>query len=139
MTGAAGALPFFIEYMRDFLKDRPKEDFPKAPTMPEDMKEMYKQRQRELALERAQMEADAEETQTDQNANPNPSAGTTPKLEDTTLPPAPRSDAPPAPRGNPETPKEVKPAPASTPAETRPREVEPAKKKGKKGNEGPPN
>ena len=139
MTGAAGALPFFIEYMRDFLKDRPKEDFPKAPTMPEDMKEMYKQRQRELALERAQMEADAEETQTDQNANPNPSAGTTPKLEDTTLPPAPRSDAPPTPRGNPETPKEVKPAPASTPAETRPREVEPAKKKGKKGNEGPPN
>src|SRR5437016_7510833 len=138
MTGAAGALPFFIEYMRDFLKDRPKEDFPKAPTMPEDMKEMYKQRQRELALERAQMEADAEETQTDQNANPNPSAGTTPKLEDTTLPPAPRSDAPPAPRGNPDTPKEMKPAPASTPAETRPREVEPAKKKGKKGNEGPP-
>src|SRR5436305_650081 len=139
MTGAVGALPSFIDFMKDFLKDKPKEDFPKAPSMPEDMKEMYKQRQRELALERAQMEADAEETQTDQNANPNPSAGTTPKLEDTTLPPAPRSDAPPAPRGNPETPKEVKPAPASTPAETRPREVEPAKKKGKKGNEGPPN
>src|SRR5947199_1350547 len=98
MTGAVGALPFFIEYMKDFLKDKPKEDFQKAPEMPEDMKEMYKQRQRELALERAQMEADAEETQTDQNANPNPSAGTTPKLEDTTLPPAPRSEAPAEPR-----------------------------------------
>src|SRR2546426_896955 len=101
MTGAVGALPFFIEYMKDFLKDKPKEDFPKAPAMPEDMKEMYKQRQRELALERAQMTADAEETQTDQNANPNPNAGTTPKLEDTTLPPAPKSDAPPEPRSEP--------------------------------------
>src|SRR5207245_3388394 len=70
MTGAAGALPFFIEYMRDFLKDKPKEDFPKAPSMPEDMKEMYKQRQRELALERAQMAAEAPEDQQDQNANP---------------------------------------------------------------------
>jgi len=36
MTGAHGALPFFIDYMKDFLKDKPKEDFPKAPLMPED-------------------------------------------------------------------------------------------------------
>jgi len=49
MTGAHGALPMFIEFTKDFLKDKPKEDFPQAPSMPEDMKEMYKQRQRELA------------------------------------------------------------------------------------------
>src|SRR6266705_4735238 len=61
MTGAVGALPFFIDFMKDFLKDKPKEDFPKAPSMPEDMKEMYKQRQRELQLERAQMEVDEED------------------------------------------------------------------------------
>jgi penicillin-binding protein 1A len=137
MTGAGGALPYFIDFMRDFLKDKPKEDFPKAPSMPEDMKEMYKQRQRELALERAQMTADEEKTETDPNANP--SAITTPRLEDSTLPPAPKTDDPPEPRTNTETPKETKPAaPAATPAQTRPRETEPAKKKGKKGDDGPP-
>src|SRR5216683_3142507 len=135
MTGAHGALPYFIEFMRDFLKDKPKEDFTKAPSMPEDMKEMYKQRQRELQLERAQMTADEQDNQTDKNTGP--SAITTPKLEDSTLPPV-KTDVPPEPRVNPE-PKKVEPAaPAATPAQTRPREAEPAKKKGKKGNDGPP-
>jgi penicillin-binding protein 1A len=92
MTGAHGALPFFIDYMKDFLKDKPKEDFPKAPSMPEDMREMFKQRQRELALERAQMQPEASPSPGDENTPP--SAITTPKLEDTTLPPAPRGDQP---------------------------------------------
>jgi penicillin-binding protein 1A len=136
MTGAGGAMPYFIEFMRDFLKDKPKEDFPKAPTMPEDMKEMYKQRQRELQLERAQMSTDADDTKTDEKTDSN--TITTPRLEDSTLPPA-KTDAPPEPRTNTETPKETKPAaPAATPAQTRPREAEPAKKKGKKGDDGPP-
>src|SRR5437762_1547431 len=106
LTGAHGALPYFIEFMKDFLKDKPKEDFAKAPSMPEDMKEMYKQRQRELQLERAQMTADEQDNQTDQNANP--SAISTSKLEDSTLPPA-KSDVPPEPRTNPE-PKKLEPA-----------------------------
>jgi penicillin-binding protein 1A len=137
MTGAVGALPYFIEFMKDFLKDKGKEDFPKAPSMPEDMKEMYKQRQRELALERAQMTTEADETKTDENANP--SAITEPRLEDNTVP-APKTDAPPPePRPNTETPKKTEPSvPAATPAQTRPREAEPAKKKGKKGDDGPP-
>jgi penicillin-binding protein 1A len=136
MTGAGGAMPYFIEFMRDFLKDKPKEDFPKAPTMPEDMKEMYKQRQRELQLERAQMSTDADDTKTDEKTDSN--TITTPRLEDSTLPPA-KTDAPPEPRTNTESPKETKPAaPAATPAQTRPREAEPAKKKGKKGDDGPP-
>jgi len=141
MTGAHGALPLFIDFMKDFLKEKPKEDFPKAPTMPEDMKEMYKQRQRELALERAQMSADEDEDKTDENAkpNPNPNAMTTPKLQDTTLPPAPKTDLPVEPRTTTETPKKTEPvAPAATPAQSRPREAEPAKKKGKKGDDGPP-
>src|SRR5262245_16517868 len=78
MTGAHGALPFFIEFMKTFLKDKPKEDFPKAPDMPEDMRELFRQRQRELAAERAEFAAEADKTE-DQNALP---AGTTePKLE----------------------------------------------------------
>src|SRR6266481_4958127 len=137
MVGSSGALPIFLDFMKDFLKDKPKEDFPKAPSMPEDMKEMYKQRQRELQLERAQMTADADETKTDEKTPPG--AITQPRLEDSTLPPAPRTDAPPEPRTNIETPKETKPAaPVATPAQTRPREAEPAKKKGKKGDDGPP-
>ena len=136
MTGAHGALPMFIDFTKEFLKDKPKEDFPKAPSMPEDMKEMYKQRQRELALERAQMTADEDATKADENANPN--AMSTPRLEDSTLPP-PKTDEPSEPRTNPETPKKTEPAaPVATPAQTRPREAEPAKKKGKKGDDGPP-
>jgi len=134
MTGAHGALPMFIEFTKDFLKDKPKEDFPKAPSMPEDMKEMYKQRQRELALERAQMTVDEEENKTDQNTTPG--TITTPRLEDSTLPP-PKSNEPPPPRT--EAPKsEPPPQTAPPPAQTRPRETEPAKKKGKKGDDGPP-
>lgn len=135
MTGAHGALPFFVEFMKDFLKDKPKEDFPKAPSMPEDMREMFRQRQRELALERAQMEPEASPSPGDENTTP--SAITTPKLEDTTLPPAPKVDQPPERLENPLKPQ----APATEPGlkqETRPREAEPAKKKGKKGEpEGP--
>src|ERR1041384_973683 len=124
MTGAHGALPFFIDYMKDFLKDKPKEDFPKAPSMPEDMREMFKQRQRELQLERAQMSVDEDEQIGDENTPP--SAITTPKLEDTTLPPAPRVDQPVEPRT--EGPTKPPVAPTATPAhqETRPRETEPA-------------
>ncbi len=135
MTGAHGALPFFMDFMKDFMKDKPKEDFAKAPSMPEDMKEMFKQRQRELQLERAQMEPEASPSPgTDSTA---PSAITTPKLEDTTLPPVPRVDQPREPST--ETPKPQTPPPTTTAPkpETRPREVEPAKKKGKKGDDGP--
>jgi penicillin-binding protein 1A len=133
MTGAHGALPFFMDFMKDFMKDKPKEDFPKAPSMPEDMKEMYKQRQRELALERAQMSVDEEEEKPTDITTP--STVTEPRLDDKTLPPAPKSDLP---ESKPPTDATKKPAvPAATPAE-RPREVDPNKKKGKKGDDGPP-
>jgi len=135
MVGSSGALPIFMDFMKDFLKDKPKEDFPKAPSMPEDMKEMYKQRQRELQLERAQMAVDDQTDETDKNAKPDANTITSPRLEDNTLP-APKTE-PGEPRVNPETPKK-EPAPAATPAQSRPREAEPAKKKGKKGDDGPP-
>ena len=135
MTGAHGALPFFIDFMKDFLKDKPKENFDKAPSMPEDMKELFRQRQRELAAERAEMAADAKANGEDENALP--TEITTPKLEDVTMPPAPRSDSAPESNQPAETTPRREPPPAHVeappPATTRPREVEPAKKKGKKG------
>jgi penicillin-binding protein 1A len=139
MTGAHGALPMFIDFMKDFMKDKPKEDFSKAPNMPEDMKEMYKQRQRELQLERAQMAVDQDEEQTDKTAKPDSNTIMEPRLEDKTLPPAPRTDQSTEPRVGGDPTKRVGAAPASTPPETRPREAEPNKKKGKKGDDGPPN
>jgi penicillin-binding protein 1A len=129
MTGAHGALPLFIDFMKDFLKGKPKEDFAKAPSMPEDMKELFRQRQRELAAERAEQAADAKANGDDQNATP---PITEPKLEQVTMPPPPKAEeAPPAhPKTEPATPKtEAPPLPT-----TRPREAAPQKKKGKKGD-----
>jgi penicillin-binding protein 1A len=134
MTGGVGALPYFVDFMKDFLKDKPKENFDKAPGMPEDMKELFRQRQRELAAERAQFREDAPEETPDENAPPK--TDTEPKLEQLTMPPPPKVDeAPPPAQPKPET---TTPKPeAPPPAVTRPREADPAKKKGKKGGDEP--
>jgi penicillin-binding protein 1A len=147
MTGGHGALPLFIDFMKDFLKDKPKETFEKAPSMPEDMKELQKQRQREMAEERSELYAlrgGASRGGDKGDDNSLPTAITTPKLEQVTLPPAPSSDGPsgpPAPATD-ALPKKTEPGPTRSdspppPPATRPREVEPAKKKGKKGNDEP--
>ncbi|HEY5885933.1 MAG TPA: PBP1A family penicillin-binding protein [Pyrinomonadaceae bacterium] len=135
MTGGVGALPFFIDFMKDFLKDKSKENFDKAPSMPEDMRELFRQRQRELAAERAQFRIDDDEESDDELTTP--TTTTEPKLEQMTLPPPPKADDQPAdPQPRTETPApKVETAPA--PPVTRPREAEPAKKKGKKGEDEP--
>jgi penicillin-binding protein 1A len=132
MTGGRGALPMFVEFMKAYLKDKPKEDFPKAPDMPEDMRELFRQRQRELAAERAELAAEAAESASE---NVLPAGTTEPKLEQLTLPPPAKSENDPAqPKPDVATPK----AEATPPSATRPREVDPpAKKKGKKGDGGP--
>jgi penicillin-binding protein 1A len=135
MTGGKGALPMFVDFMKTFLKDKPKEEFPKAPEMPEDMRELFRQRQRELAAERAELAAAAQDAEEESEL---PAGTTEPKLEQMTLPPPPKTDDGPAasqPKPEVATPKVDTPPPPTT---TRPREVEPAKKKGKKGD-GEPN
>jgi len=103
--------------------------------MPEDMRELFRQRQRELAAERAELSAAAQDAE-EENTLP---AGTAePKLEQMTLPPPPKADDQPStapPKSEVTAPKVETPPPPTT---TRPREVEPAKKKGKKGD-GEPN
>jgi penicillin-binding protein 1A len=130
MTGGHGALPMFVDFMKDFLKDKPKEDFAKAPTMPEDMKELYRQRQRELAAERAELSAEAKDSGETDTALP--STSTEPKLEQVTMPPPPKADPNEHPAPKPETATPHVDAPP--PPVTRPREAEPPKKKGKKGD-----
>jgi penicillin-binding protein 1A len=136
MTGGHGALPFFVDFMKEFMKDKPKESFDKPPNIPEDMRELEKQRQREMMENRLDLlakkpgkadEADATETIT------------TPKLEQVTLPPAPRIDDGPPPVMPPAAApaKKSETETSAPPSATRPREVEQPKKKGKKGNDEP--
>jgi penicillin-binding protein 1A len=145
MTGGHGALPFFVDFMKDFLKDKPKESFEKPPSMPEDMKELQKQRQREQQEENMQLVAERSRARRDAEDETTPSAITDPKLEQVTLPPAPRAEtdsapaaaAPPAttaPRETAAPRTEAQPPPSTA---TRPREVDPPKKKGKKGTDEP--
>ncbi|HWS87883.1 MAG TPA: PBP1A family penicillin-binding protein [Pyrinomonadaceae bacterium] len=143
MTGGRGALPIWIDFMKDFLKDKPKEQFDKAPKMPEDIRELHLQRQREQMEERRAFAAAV--LRGDGTA---PAAGAETKLEQVTLPPAagegltattpadsgaPAWTEPAAPRVN--TRDDDAPPPPAPPPATRPREVEPPKKKGKKGGD----
>jgi len=133
MTGGVGALPFFIDFMKVFLKDKPKENFDKPSSMPEDMKELVRQRQRELAAERSQLASEDEKDEGDQTTLP---VITEPKLEQVTLPPPPKAEEAPvisSPKPETVTPRTEPPPPPTT----RPREVDPQKKKGKKGEDEP--
>lgn len=145
MTGGHGALPIFINYMKDFLKGKEKETFEKPPSMPEDIKELQFQRQRELAEERAAEMAQQRALGGSGDRSTLPAAFTEPKLEQITLPPAPgESQAAPTSSGETTPVKRTEQAAprveteAPPPPVTRPREVEPAKKKGKKGTDEPP-
>jgi penicillin-binding protein 1A len=145
MTGGHGALPIWIEYMKDYLKDKPKEKFDPPPKMPEDIKDLYQQRQREMREEMAAETQQVKAQSGDKEGTTNPDAAPIDtKLEPITLPPsAGELSAPPPASSEGTTPKKSPPVtvpeltkPSTPPTErpaTRPREVEPTKKKGKKG------
>ncbi|MEJ7617825.1 MAG: PBP1A family penicillin-binding protein [Pyrinomonadaceae bacterium] len=151
MTGGRGALPIFVEFMKDYLKDKDKEKFEEAPKRPEDIRELFLQRQRELAEMRAAALAKAQ-------AEGLPVSMTDINLEKVTIPPllgdtpdsgnAPSTDATKS-EPNPDKKEDASPstprasdtyqtpaAPPPPPASTRPREALP-QKKGKKGEEEP--
>jgi penicillin-binding protein 1A len=143
MTGGHGALPIWIDFMKDFLKDKPKEKFDDPPKMPEDIRELFLQRQREQMEERNAFATAVSKGTGDRVA---PALNVDTKLEQVTLPPAPGesltattpADSTPAKKPEPAAPRvsthDDDAPPPSAPA-TRPREVEPAKKKGKKGGD----
>ncbi|MBC7795551.1 MAG: PBP1A family penicillin-binding protein [Pyrinomonadaceae bacterium] len=47
MTGGHGAVPYFSDFMSQFMKDKPRESFPATPKMPADIAELNEQRNRE--------------------------------------------------------------------------------------------
>jgi penicillin-binding protein 1A len=144
MTGGHGALPIWINFMKDFLKDKEKENFEKAPKMPEDIKELYQQRQREMSEQRSAEFAQTRLKSGDERTTL-PSVSTEPKLEQITLPPPAGASGASDGGGDASGPKRAEPVvpnrgdddtpPPAAPA-TRPREVE-TKKKGKKGTDDP--
>ncbi|MBA3714530.1 MAG: PBP1A family penicillin-binding protein [Pyrinomonadaceae bacterium] len=144
MTGGRGALPIFVDFMKAYLKDKPKETFEKPPLMPEDIKELYRQRMREMSEERQAQYALLRGRRRDDTDLP--LAITEPKLEQITLPPAIR-DSDDGTGGDqstdsaPKRPTVLAPRVAdgddTPPPVTRPREVDAQKKKGKKGSDEP--
>jgi penicillin-binding protein 1A len=144
-TGGRGALPIWVDFMKDYLKDKPKETFPKPPKMPEDIRELHLQRQREVAEERS-LAISAEDAKSEEENRALPATLIEPKLEQLTLPPAPGeamsgggATAPEtAPRRADPVPQDDSPAPAQPrPARDRDREPDQPKKKGKKGSDEP--
>jgi penicillin-binding protein 1A len=144
MTGGRGALPIWIDFMKTFLKDKPKENFEKAPKMPEDIRELHLQRQREMAEERESFMAARGDRGDGERLLP--TITIEPKLEQITLPPSPgealtATNPPPSddsakkPDTAPARDDDAPPPPA--PARARDREPEPPKKKGKKGSDEP--
>jgi penicillin-binding protein 1A len=147
MTGGRGALPIWIDFMKDFLKDKPKEDFDKAPKMPEDIRELYLQRQRELAEERSTF-LSASGARSDAENRALPATLIEPKMEQLTLPPAPgeamsggattTAPAETAPKRTEVAPRPEDTAPPPPAAKPQPqREPDQPKKKGKKGTDEP--
>jgi penicillin-binding protein 1A len=141
MTGGHGALPIWVNFMKDFLKGKEKENFEKAPKMPEDIKELYQQRQREMAEQRS-AEISQTRLQRGDERSTLPAAFAEPNLEQITLPPPAGASASSDGDGDGNAPKRAEPVvtsrdddPPPAPA-TRPREVE-TKKKGKKGTDDP--
>ncbi|HEX8351954.1 MAG TPA: penicillin-binding transpeptidase domain-containing protein, partial [Pyrinomonadaceae bacterium] len=143
MTGGRGALPIWVDFMKDFLKDKEKEKFEEPPKMPEDIRELHLQRQREMQEERNAFHAAAS-----RGERAAPALNVDTRLEQVTLPPAPgeglTATTPPPDSAAPRKPDAAAPrvntqdddaAPPPAPPATRAREVEATKKKGKKGGD----
>lgn len=52
-SGASAALPFWIDFMKDYLKDRPREKFGRVPEVPDDLRQIQITRSGKHAAERA--------------------------------------------------------------------------------------
>lgn len=56
-SGSSAALPFWIDFMQKYLKDKPKEKFGRVPDLPDDLRQVQAVRAREHASELARIAA----------------------------------------------------------------------------------
>ena len=148
-SGASAALPFWIDFMTKYLRNRPREKFGRIPELPDDLRVVQQQRARTHANELARIAArsgDVLPGGTKDLPNLDPLAGADPPPE--TAPPPSTKPAPPQHQEPRESPRvEISPRaqrpPSQEPVLVRPRpEVKPEERvrKGKKGKvEDPPN
>lgn len=54
-AGGTAALPFWIDFMRDYLKDKPKGKFPSVPSVPDELRPIQADRARKHAAELARI------------------------------------------------------------------------------------
>ena len=152
MTGGHGALPYFNAFMNVYMKDKPKETFPKVPPIPSEIKALAEQRKREEQekLEKAALEGEklGSVVNYSRPTHRTSRAATSSNASDdvpTTIDPTdtPKIDVPPPPplnKPSEEAPKPpVKPVTANTPVKKAeaPAEkpaAEAPKRKGKKGD-----
>ncbi|HKQ72563.1 MAG TPA: PBP1A family penicillin-binding protein [Blastocatellia bacterium] len=139
-SGATAALPFWIDFMQKYLKDKPKEKFGRIPDLPTELRKVQAERAREHAAElaRAAREGDVLPG-SDDLPNLDPLAGR-PSTED--KPPAQLiRPAPPIREERTESPRIENPKIIRPPVEPQPRPRPPEEpvKKGKKGKANDPN
>jgi len=144
MTGGHGALPYFNAFMIPFMKDKPKEVFPKAPPMPSEVKSLVEQRKRE-EIEKLE-KADEEGRRTGVTFTPSPrrtKTGGTDSVTATDTTPAATTDSgggdtkpanPPTNNDGPKTPPKPDNPPPRKPDPPAEKQPEGTKRKGKKGD-----
>lgn len=133
-SGASAALPFWNEFMRPYMKDKPRDKFPKTPPLPDDLRQLQLTRAREHANERSKLASSKGDLLPGSQDLPNldPLGSSVREPAPTPAPvvnkpePTPRPTPPPEPARVETRPKVIRaPTPEPTP-------IEPAKK-GKKG------
>jgi penicillin-binding protein 1A len=137
-SGATAALPFWIDFMQNYLKYKPRDRFGKIPDLPDDLRLVQANRAREHAKELARIAAREGDILpgSDEVPNPDPLAGRPSTREKAPTPlvrPAPpiREERIEAPR--PEQQKIIRP-----PVDPKPQTPDEPARKGKKGKAGNP-
>ncbi len=137
-SGASAALPFWIDFMQHYLKDKPKDKFGKIPDLPADLRQAQNVRAREHAGELARIAAREGDALpgSDEVPNLDPLAGRPSNEGKDKTPPVVVKPAPPQMREELiETPRPENPKILRPPVETKPQKPAPEEpaKKGKKG------
>ncbi|HEX9271854.1 MAG TPA: penicillin-binding transpeptidase domain-containing protein, partial [Candidatus Binatia bacterium] len=138
-SGASAALPFWIDFMQNYLKYKPKDKFGKIPELPDDLRIVQANRAREHAKELARIaaqEGDILPGSLDEAPNLDPLAGrplTRDKAPATLIKPAPPMREERVEPSRQEQPRILKP-----PVETKPQTIDDSSRRGKKGKAGNP-
>lgn len=137
-SGASAALPFWIDFMQNYLKYKPKERFGRVPELPDDLRQVQSMRAREHAKELARIAAREGDILPGSDDVPilDPLAGRPSTNEKS--PPSLVRPAPPMREERIEAPRPEQPRTGRSPVEPRPQTSEEPVRRGKKGKTGNP-